>query len=287
MNTRTDDPDDRADEPSTQRLETARPAVVCLSGGMDSTSLLIHLLARGRDVYGISFDYGQKHRVELERLQANLDYLAQQKLSVQWHLVDLKSLSHLLHSALVNDDWDVPTGHYEEANMKATVVPNRNAIFASIAYAYALSIHGRTGCPVELCLGVHAGDHAIYPDCRPEFYQSLHQAFDLGNWDSEQVSLELPYLTVDKGTILADAMRACDDLNLDFETVFRNTCTSYQPDSEGRSHGMTGSDVERILAFHQVGRRDPLDYQQPWDEVVAQALQLESEFRKSVTDSPS
>lgn len=287
MNTRTDDPDDRADEPSTQRLEKARPAVVCLSGGMDSTSLLIHLLARGRDVYGISFDYGQKHRVELERLQANLDYLAQQKLSVQWHLVDLKSLSHLLHSALVNDDWEVPTGHYEEANMKATVVPNRNAIFASIAYAYALSIHGRTGCPVELCLGVHAGDHAIYPDCRPEFYQSLHQAFDLGNWDSEQVSLELPYLTVDKGTILADAMRACDDLNLDFETVFRNTCTSYQPDSEGRSHGMTGSDVERILAFHQVGRRDPLDYQQPWDEVVAQALQLESEFRKSVTDSPS
>ena len=287
MNTPTDDPDDRADEPSTQRLEKALPAVVCLSGGMDSTSLLIHLLARGRDVYGISFDYGQKHRVELERLQANLDYLAQQKLSVQWHLVDLKSLSHLLHSALVNDDWDVPTGHYEEANMKATVVPNRNAIFASIAYAYALSIHGRTGCPVELCLGVHAGDHAIYPDCRPEFYQSLHQAFDLGNWDSEQVSLELPYLTVDKGTILADAMRACDDLNLDFETVFRNTCTSYQPDSEGRSHGMTGSDVERILAFHQVGRRDPLDYQQPWDEVVAQALQLESEFRKSVTDSPS
>ncbi|MEE2826402.1 MAG: 7-cyano-7-deazaguanine synthase [Planctomycetota bacterium] len=287
MNTRIDAPDEPPDEQSQQRQEQARPAVVCLSGGMDSTSLLVHLLARGRDVYGISFDYGQKHRVELQRLQANLDYLAQQKLSVRWHLVDLTSLSHLLHSALVNDDWDVPTGHYEEANMKATVVPNRNAIFASIAYAYALSIHGRTGAPVELCLGVHAGDHAIYPDCRPEFYQSLHHAFALGNWDSEQVSLELPYLTVDKGTILADALRACDDLNLDFETVFRNTCTSYQPDSEGRSHGMTGSDVERILAFHQVGRRDPLDYQQPWDEVVAQALQLESEFRKSVTDSSS
>ena len=283
MNTRIDPPGSQPGDPQ----ETARPAVVCLSGGMDSTSLLVHLLAAGRDVYGISFDYGQKHRVELERLQANLAYLAQQDLAVSWHLVDLTSLSHLLHSALVNDDWDVPTGHYEEANMKATVVPNRNAIFASIAYAYALSIHGRTGRPVELCLGVHAGDHAIYPDCRPEFYQALHHAFAVGNWDSEQVSLQLPYLTVDKGAILEDAVRACADLNLDFETVFRNTCTSYSPDSEGRSQGMTGSDVERILAFHQLGRRDPLDYQQPWDDLVAQALQLESEFRQAASDPPA
>ncbi len=277
----------QTDNPQDNRQEVARPAVVCLSGGMDSTSLLVHLLARGHDVYGISFDYGQKHRVELERLQANLEYLEQNDLGIGWHLVDLKSLSHLLHSALVNEDWDVPTGHYEEANMKATVVPNRNAIFASIAYAYALSIHGRTGRPVELCLGVHAGDHAIYPDCRPEFYQAIHHAFALGNWDSEQVSLELPYLTLDKGAILEDAVRACADLGLDFETIFRNTCTSYQPDSAGRSHGMTGSDVERILAFHQLGRRDPLDYQQPWDDVVAQALQLESEFRQAASDPPA
>ena len=258
-----------------------RPAVVCLSGGMDSTALLLHLLALDREVYGISFDYGQKHLLELERLQANLKHLSEKNYQVHWNLVDLSSLSQLLHSALLNEDWEVPQGHYEQENMRATVVPNRNAIFASIAYAHALSIYSRTGRAADLCLGVHSGDHAIYPDCRPEFYQAIHRAFSIGNWDSEHVSLYLPYLEADKFSILKDAEAACQKLGLEFEVVFRNTCTSYQPDSTGRSHGMTGSDVERVLAFHQLGKRDPIDYQRPWDEVVAQALQLESEFKGS------
>lgn len=262
----------------------SHPAVVCLSGGMDSTGLLLHLLALGRDVYGISFDYGQKHRVELQRLQDNLTYLTDNDFQINWHLVDLNSLSHLLHSSLVDEDWQVPTGHYEQANMRATVVPNRNAIFASIAYAYALSIYSRTKRPADLCLGVHSGDHAIYPDCRPEFYQAIHHAFSIGNWDSEHVSLCLPYLDSDKLMILKDAENSCASLGLDFETIFRNTCTSYQPDATGRSDGMTGSDVERILAFYQLGRPDPIDYQRPWDEVVAQALQLELEFKQANTD---
>lgn len=255
------------------------PAVICLSGGMDSTSLLLHLLVRGRAVYGLSFDYGQKHLIELERLQANLDYLAEAGHRVDWRKVDLRSLQNLLDSALTDPDRAVPTGHYEQANMRETVVPNRNAIFASIAYGYALSIAQRTGLTVQLGLGVHQGDHAVYPDCRPEFYDAIHHAFQVGNWQAEQVQLYLPYLHGDKYEILSDAKRSCEQLQLDFQTVFRNTCTSYQPDAAGRSHGLTGSDVERILAFHQLGIPDPVEYLHSWDDVVAEALRLESEYR--------
>lgn len=246
-------------------------AVVCLSGGLDSTSLLLRLLREGRQVLGVSFDYGQKHRLELERLEQNLAYLDQQGYPIVHRRLDLAALAQLLHSALTDPGWEVPTGHYEQANMKETVVPNRNAIFASIAYGHALSVAHREKSPVALALGVHSGDHAIYPDCRPEFYEALWHAFELGNWDSDQVVLHLPYLDWDKHQILVDAVTSTEELGLDFDTVFRNTCTSYQPDAEGRSHGLTGSDVERILAFDQLGRRDPLDYRQSWESVVAAA----------------
>ena len=248
---------------------------------MDSTSLLLRLLADGCQVYGISFDYGQKHRIELERLQNNLDYFSERDLSIQWECVDLRELGRLFHSALTDPDWEVPSGHYEQANMKATVVPNRNAIFASIAYGHALSIAIRHACHVRIALGVHGGDHAIYPDCRPEFYQAIHRAFSLGNWESERVTLELPYLTKSKSDILSDACRAIDELKLDFDTVFRNTCTSYMPDAMGRASGLTGSDVERVLAFHELGLVDPVPYQESWEAVVTRALQIKSDFDRN------
>ena len=250
-------------------------AVICLSGGMDSTSLLMRLLSEKRQIFAMSFDYGQKHRLELERLRKNLEYLRSHDLEVGWELIDLSRLGMLFHSALTDADWQVPKGHYEQENMKQTVVPNRNAIFASIAYAYALSIATKFDCEVAFCLGVHSGDHSIYPDCRPEFYEALIAAFNIGNWESEKVLLELPYLHDDKLAILQDAQKNILHLGLDFETIFRNTCTSYQPDSDGRSHGLTGSDVERILAFHKLGVPDPIEYREPWESVVAQALQLE------------
>ena len=253
-------------------------AVVCLSGGMDSTSLLMNLLAAGKKVYGMSFDYGQKHRIELNRLRANLDYLKSNGLDVEWTLLDLSKLGELFHSALTDPNWDVPEGHYEQENMKETVVPNRNAIFASIAYGYALSLSAKSKQSVEFCLGVHSGDHAIYPDCRPEFYDALIAAFEAGNWDADQVKLYLPYLHFDKLVILQDAAKAIEKLGLDFETVFRNTCTSYMPDAEGRSHGLTGSDVERILAFHEFGVPDPVDYQKPWEAVVNAAKKLAERY---------
>ena len=242
---------------------------------MDSTSLLLNLLAKGTTVYGLSFDYGQKHKIELQRLDDNLKYLKSQGHTVAWNTLDMSQLGDLFYSALTNGDWAVPQGHYEQANMKETVVPNRNAIFSSIAYGYALSVATREKTNVDFCLGVHSGDHAIYPDCRPEFYQAIVKAFELGNWDSERVRLYLPYLDGDKLTILQDAATSIEKLGLDFDTVFRNTITSYQPDDAGRSHGQTGSDVERILAFHQFGRQDPIEYTQPWEVVLAQALAFE------------
>lgn len=258
---------------------TQKQAVVCLSGGMDSTSLLVHLLANGVEVFGLAFDYGQKHKIELERLQGNLDYLKQHGHNVDCQRLDLSQLGRMFHSALINDDWDVPQGHYEQDNMKATVVPNRNAIFASLAYGYALSIANRSKAGVELCLGVHSGDHAIYPDCRPEFYDALLHAFEIGNWDSDGISLYLPYLSADKAAILRDAQRSIEKLGLEFDTVFRNTCTSYLPNDAGVSHGLTGSDVERILAFHENDLVDPIEYRQPWAAVVERALKLEAEFK--------
>ncbi len=241
---------------------------------MDSTSLLIKLLADGSTVHGVSFDYGQKHRLELDRLQANLAYLRQNGLEIDWRLVDLSSLQGMLHSSLTNSDWDVPTGHYESDNMRETVVPNRNAIFASIAYAWALSLAQQHNEPVLLGLGVHSGDHAVYPDCRPEFYEKIMAAFQSGNWDSHLVQLYVPWLNADKTTILRDAAESIKKLGLDFDTIFRNTCTSYSPDSSGRSHGTTGSDVERILAFQAIGRRDPIEYLDPWELCVRRALEL-------------
>ena len=258
-----------------------KTAVVCLSGGMDSTSLLLRLLNQQRTVHAISFDYGQKHRLELERLQANLKYLSENNHKVDWRLIDVSSLKTMLHSSLTDDDWDVPQGHYEQDNMKETVVPNRNAIFASIAYAQALSLATKNNTDVALCLGVHSGDHAIYPDCRPEFYEAIFHAFTIGNWDAERVSMYLPYLEWDKHQILQDAQNSAANLNLDFQTVFRNTCTSYAPDASGKSHGLTGSDVERILAFHKLGTPDPLEYQLPWQQVVEEAIRLEKESAKS------
>lgn len=255
-------------------------AVICLSGGMDSTSLLLRLLAEGRQVYGLSFDYGQKHRLELDRLRANLEYLRGRDIDIDNQVLDLSKLGHLFHSALTDSNWTVPTGHYEQENMKQTVVPNRNAIFSSIAYGYALSIAVEEDADVDFCLGVHSGDHAIYPDCRPEFYEAIFKAFSVGNWDSEKVHLHIPYINMDKAEILTDAADSVEKLGLDFDTIFANTCTSYQPDKDGRSHGLTGSDVERILAFNQVGRKDPLEYRDSWDVVLEKALKLEKQHRQ-------
>ena len=262
---------------------------MALSGGMDSSSLLLHLLRKGYTVTAISFNYGQKHLIELERAASLIDYLGSRDIAVAHHVADLTSATALFESDLLNTGDDVPKGHYEEENMKATVVPNRNALFASILYGTALSLSQKHGVDVEIALGVHSGDHAIYPDCRPEFYRALEHAFALGNWESERISFTLPYLELDKAGILRDAEESTEKLKVDFDEIFSRTITSYQPDDEGRSDGRTGSDIERILAFNAIGRRDPITYVEPWEEVLDNALQTEREYldkkyREQLTD---
>ena len=253
-------------------------AVMALSGGMDSTALLVNLLSEGYQVSCISYNYGQKHAVELDRACDNIAYLKSEGYLVEHKIADLSSTMGLFHSALTTDDYTVPEGHYEEDKMKQTVVPNRNAIFASILYGYALSTSIRENGDVIIALGVHSGDHAIYPDCRPEFYEVLGKAFHIGNWGSDRVSFHLPYIDGDKESILKDAEISLDKLNLDFDTIFRNTNTSYNPDWEGRSSGRSGADIERILAFHAIGRKDPLEYVGGWDAVLKHALDVQLDW---------
>ena len=253
-------------------------AVMALSGGMDSTGLLMRLLAEGYKVSCISYDYGQKHIIEIDRAIQNINYLMNNGIEVEHKITDLSDVMGLFHSSLITGGEEIPEGHYEEEQMKSTVVPNRNAIFSSILYGYALSIALKEDIDVKIALGVHSGDHAIYPDCRPEFYESLGDSFALGNWDSERVSFHLPYIDGDKESILRDALVSCGKLGIDFDTVFANTNTSYNPDVNGRSSGTSGADVERILAFHAIGRRDPVEYVSSWEDVLNGALKSQLRY---------
>ena len=253
-------------------------AVMALSGGMDSTSLLLRLLTEGYTVTCISYRYGQKHSIEIEKATENINRLLFHGFNVNHKIIDLSSAMGSFYSALTDENFDVPEGHYEEEQMKQTVVPNRNAIFSSILYGMALSISTIEDTEVVIALGVHSGDHAIYPDCRPEFYKALATAFAIGNWDSDRVRFELPYIDGDKSTILKDALNSCNQLNLDFDEILASTITSYNPDDLGRSSGKSGSDVERILAFHEIGRIDPIEYVESWESVLQNALKLKNEF---------
>ena len=252
-------------------------SVMSLSGGMDSTSLLLRLLAEGSKVTCLTYDYGQKHSIEIDRSKENISYLSDNGYEVEQVIIDLKSAMSSFESALTKKGVDVPEGHYESEQMKQTVVPNRNAIFSSILYGHGLSRSISDDCDVRIALGVHSGDHEIYPDCRPEFYESLERSFSIGNWDSERVSFYLPYISGDKTTILEDAIESCDRLSIDFYTVFSNTNTSYNPDEQGRSSGRSGADVERILAFHNIGRIDPVEYIDDWASVLEYALSQDSD----------
>jgi len=257
-----------------------KQAVLSLSGGMDSSTLLLHLLANGYKVTALSFDYGQKHSVELERAQQLVDYLnskADRFEKITYQTIKLDGLSQLLNSALVTGGDEVPEGHYEEDNMKATVVPNRNKIFSSIIQSVALSIANETESPVKIAMGIHAGDHAIYPDCRQEFRDADYKAFAEGNWDAQRVGLYTPYLNGDKFDILKDGEVCCKELGIDFDEVYKRTNTSYKPTAEGLSDYKSASSVERIEAFLKLGRKDPVVYVDGWDTAKSHVEKLLAE----------
>ena len=247
----------------------AKHCVVSLSGGMDSSTLLLRALKEYDTVTGISFDYGQKHRVELERAQQLVDYLNENckesdcygGCKINYRQIRLDGLADLLDSALVKGGDDVPEGHYENDNMKETVVPNRNKIFASITQAVALSVANRTGETCDIALGIHAGDHQIYKDCRKEFRDADDAAFREGNDNHESVGYFTPYLLGDKFDILLDGEVLCAELGIEFNEVYKRTNTSYKPYPSGNSDYKSASSVERIEAFIKLGRKDPVQYE--------------------------
>jgi 7-cyano-7-deazaguanine synthase len=253
-----------------------KQAVLSLSGGMDSSTVLLHLLDKGYEVTALSFDYGQKHRVELDRAQSLVRYLNDNRREIhegvigvekypliKYQTIKLDGLSKLLNSALVTGGDEVPEGHYEQENMKETVVPNRNKIFSSLIQAVALSIANEKNTEVHIAMGIHAGDHAIYPDCRQEFRDADYTAFTEGNWDAERVSYVTPYLNGDKYDILVDGAKCCDELGLQFDRVYERTNTSYKPiniNDTWYSDYKSASSVERVEAFLKLGRPDPVQY---------------------------
>jgi 7-cyano-7-deazaguanine synthase len=251
--------------------------VVSLSGGMDSSTLLLRCISEASKTHGtvtaMSFFYGQKHSIELDRAQQLVNYIRSKGIALQYEVIRLEGLSQLLTSALIVGGAEVPEGHYAQDNMKDTVVPNRNKIFASLTQAVALSIANKTSENVSIALGIHAGDHAIYPDCRQEFRDADDQAFRTGNWDAHRVNYFTPYLHVDKYGILLNGESLCNQLNLDFITVYKLTNTSYKPihiNGQWFSDYKSASSVERIEAFIKLGRPDPVEYadetgQVTWD----------------------
>jgi len=265
-----------------------KQAVLSLSGGMDSSTLLLHLLANDYEVTALSFDYGQKHKVELERAKSLVEYINNENCgcsgqpiygNINHQVIKLDGLTALLNSALVEGGKDVPEGHYEQDNMKETVVPNRNKIFSSIVQAVALSLATKDlgngqleKRDVAIALGIHAGDFSVYPDCRQEFRDADMEAFKIGNWDSELVNFYTPYIEVKKFDILKDGELACQKLGLNFDEVYKRTNTSYKPIfiyNQNEDHNNVGkwysdyksaASVERIEAFIKLGRPDPVAY---------------------------
>jgi 7-cyano-7-deazaguanine synthase len=286
-----------------------KQAVLSLSGGMDSSSLLLHLLANGYEVTALSFDYGQKHNVELERAKELVDYLNSKAdevkyksetsevilhhfLRVKHQVIKLDGLAQLLNSSLVSGGSEVPEGHYAEENMKATVVPNRNKIFSSIIQAVALSIAEKKNTECAIAMGIHSGDHSVYPDCRQEFRDIDYQAFLSGNWGGEKVIYYTPYLDTDKFGILEDGVVCCETLGLDFNEVYSRTNTSYKPilcEWTGTDNTLyekwysdykSASSVERVEAFIKLGRPDPVEYADSelgpvtWEHVVNEVTKV-------------
>ena len=280
-------------------MKNRKHVVISLSGGMDSSTLLLRCLKKYDTITAISFDYGQKHRVELERAQSLVDYICNNDIGIantlRYRQIQLNGLVDLLDSALVTGGDDIPEGHYAEDNMKATVVPNRNKIFASITQAVALSVANRTGETCDIAMGIHAGDHSIYPDCRAEFRDADDYAFRMGNWDADSVGYFTPYLEGNKFTILQDGEMLCEELGLDFNEVYKRTNTSYKPIwhnlafvnneseivdcSDWFSDYKSASSVERVEAFIKLGRKDPVAYADEtgpvtWEHVVNEVTKV-------------
>ena len=211
--------------------------VLILSGGMDSATLLYDLIAHGDSVEAIGVNYKQRHGKELA-------YAADlcNGLGVRFDVLDLSSLSGFLTGSSQSDpNVPVPFGKYDEPSMKLTVVPNRNMFMLAAAGAVAIARKAD-----RLAYGAHAGDHTIYPDCRPEFVDAMGRAFGLCDWHT--LLLHAPYIDMTKG----DVCKRGVTLSVPYE----KTWTCYV--GGDRPCGQCGSCTERAEAFGFAGIPDPL-----------------------------
>jgi len=217
----------------------SQKVVVIYSGGMDSYTVLNKALRDGYEVYALSFDYGQRHVKELD-----VAALACKDLDVHHKIVDISAINQIIGGSSLTDDIEVPEGHYEAENMKSTIVPNRNMILLSLAVGYAVSLKA---CKVYY--GAHSGDHAIYPDCRPEFVQKMDDVCRIANYDA--VEIVSPYLKNSKIDILTDGLKMKLDYNL--------TWTCYN--GREKACGKCGACQERLEAFKLNNVIDPIAYE--------------------------
>lgn len=226
--------------------------IFILSGGLDSTTALYQLRQEHEVTEALSFDYGQRHKRELVSAKNICD-----DLKIPHQIIDLSHLNGLLQgSSLTTPGIETPYGNYKEETMKQTVVPNRNAIMINIAAGYAVSqkIYG-------LGLGVHAGDHYIYPDCRPEFMDSQQQTLSLAN--ECNFKLLTPFLHLSKKEIV----KIGHALGVPFE----KTWTCYEGAEKPCS--LCGSCTERIGSFWKNGLQDPLYSSEEWEECISMLRQ--------------
>lgn len=211
--------------------------VALLSGGLDSAVLLYRLLAEGHRVTALSVDYGQRHARELVAARAIAD-----SQSVPLRVVQVPSIASLLVSSQTNS-CDVPHGHYADESMRVTVVPNRNMIMLAIAAGVAWSMKAQA-----IAYAAHRGDHAIYPDCRPEFVRAMDLALDSAHY--EPLDLLAPFLATTKGRIV--------EIGSELAVPFGLTYSCYE--GAVLHCGKCGTCVERIEAFRNAGVPDPTEY---------------------------
>ena len=213
--------------------------VLILSGGLDSTTLLYDLLHQGHEVKALGINYGQRHARELEQAARICT-----EVNVEYRVADLRALKPLMAGSSQTDDMvAVPHGHYAEESMKLTVVPFRNGLMLSVAAAWAISTKSDF-----ITFAAHAGDHAVYPDCRPEFASAFNTALLLGDW--HQVELARPYVKLTKAQIVAKGLA--------LGVPYGHTHTCYEGTAE--ACGRCGTCTERLAAFEANGARDPLMY---------------------------
>ncbi len=225
--------------------------VVC-SGGLDSITLA-YKVAKEHQLAGlVSFDYGQRHKKELAFAKKCSDTL-----NVPHNIIDISNAGAQLNGSALTDDIDVPDGHYAEDSMKATVVPNRNAIMLTIAYGVATARNLDA-----VATAVHGGDHFIYPDCRPEFIKSFEAMQNHALEGLSEIKLYTPFLNSDKTDIACQAAA----LNVPIQ----ETWSCYKG---GDIHcGRCGTCVERIEACHLAGVDDPTQYEDPdfWKQAISE-----------------